>query len=327
MKMIKEFLALILVVIVFSFSACSDDDGSFTNNQSTTINTPLPTLNLAELADSTDDLDSFYVALTLTGLDAILSDTDRYTALAPSNAAFRTALNNNGATRLSQFNISQLTQLLEYHILLGEIKSSDLNDDYYAESYNNHGVTGENIVVEVDVTDGVFFNNTGEVISADIAATNGRIHIIDSLITPFNIYGPILFDERFDSLNVALTRQGYTFIATITGQGSGPFTIFAPTNEAFVDLLDSTPIWNSVSDIPNFVLESVLESHIILNSNLRSNQLTQGQTIQPINSNTLTVDITNGVQLTNLNNATSNIIGKDYQGSNGVVHAINQVLR
>lgn len=327
-----KLLTLTMVALMFSslFTACSDDDSDDTPNNPPSSNMPAPTQNLAELADTTENLDSFMVALRITGLDAELSGTTKYTVLAPNNAAFRTVLANSNATRLSQFNVNELTQILEYHILLGDVASSSLTEDSYGVSFNDRGITGENVVVEVDIdpTEGVIFNNNATVVTADIEATNGRIHTINSLIVPFNILGPIVFDERFDSLEVALTQPGFTYVQTVTANGSGPFTIFAPTNEAFVELLATNADWDNISDITPSTLQTVLEYHIISGDNFRAEDLTQGQSIETFNSSMLTVDLTNGPQLNtvNPNQGAIDIIGTNYQGANGVVHAINKVL-
>ena len=150
------------------------------------------------------------------------------------------------------------------------------------------------------------------------------MHVIDKVMLPPNVVALALNNEVFTSLVAALTDIRHTtdFIATLSG--NGPFTIFAPTNDAFQALLDSNSDWNSLADVPITTLEAVLLYHVVNGANVQSDQLTNGD-VDTLGG-TITIDLTSGAQIKTTSEQTVNIILVDVQGSNGVVHAIDTVL-
>lgn len=123
-------------------------------------------------------------------------------------------------------------------------------------------------------------------------------------------------NPNLSSLVQALTRFP-DLVNTLNGTGT--FTVFAPTNDAFASLL-RTVGQSNLSDIPDDVLRDILEYHVI-GSALRSNQLTSGN-VTTVGGEALAVDVTNGVKLnTTVNVATANVLA-----TNGVVHVIDAVL-
>ena len=109
-------------------------------------------------------------------------------------------------------------------------------------------------------------------------------------------------DDRTDSLVVALTRAGLVS----TFQGAGTFTVFAPTNQAFVDLLATNAAWNSIADIPVDALTNVLTYHVLA-TEVKAADLTEdtyGVTLNdeggPNNENTvLEIDLTPNPRINN----------------------------
>lgn len=127
-----------------------------------------------------------------------------------------------------------------------------------------------------------------------------------------------------DSLVVALSQVG--LVSTFQGQGT--FTVFAPTNQAFVDLLGTNPNWNGIEDIPNTLLTSVLNYHV-LPVVVRSTDLTDDLYATTINTSgssneaaQIEVDVTGGVELNNVASVTQ----ADIEATNGIVHLIDAVL-
>jgi transforming growth factor-beta-induced protein len=99
--------------------------------------------------------------------------------------------------------------------------------------------------------------------------------------------------------------------------------VFAPTNQAFQDLLDLDDDWVTIGDIPIATLEAVLLYHVV-GGNVQSDQLTNGD-VPTLGGSDITIDLTNGAQIKTATQ-TVNIIITDVQGWNGVVHAIDAVL-
>ena len=131
----------------------------------------------------------------------------------------------------------------------------------------------------------------------------------------------------FSTLVAALTRSDLTtdFVGILSG--TGPFTVFAPTDAAFQALLDSEPTWTTLNDIPVATLEAVLSYHVVNGANVLSSTLTNGQVVSTFGGSDFTINIAGtAVSITDANAGTSNIVAVDVQGGNGVVHVIDAVL-
>jgi transforming growth factor-beta-induced protein len=319
----KNLNKAVMAALILSTSliACDNDDDVLTP-------TPTPTVqNIAEIASADSRTDSLVVALAATDLVATFQGSGTFTVFAPTNEAFRNLLATNSAwNRVSDIDKATLTSVLTYHVLGIVVKSTDLSNDLYTATINTAGPNGVNTSLFIETDNGVMINNFAMVSQADIMASNGVIHIIDKVLLPPNVVDIALNDDRFSSLVSALTAYNFTYATVLAG--AGPFTIFAPTNDAFTALLNSNPSWNTLSDIPEATLKAVLEYHVVSGANVQASQLSQGQVISTLGGSNLTVDLTNGAQLQTEepSQGNVNIIITDVQATNGVVHAVQQVL-
>lgn len=326
MKKFKYLLLLFLSVSI-SFYSCDDDDDD--NNTPSTPAATGPTQNIAEIAIADSRTDSLVVALSHANLVSTFQGSGNFTVFAPDNQAFRDLLASNmNWNKISDIDTTTLKNVLFYHVLGSKVMSSSLTNDTYATTLNTQGsVNNEATVIEVDVNgSSVTLNNNASVDQADIEATNGVIHVIDAVIMPRNVVELAVNDERFSTLVQALQVFGDTLTGALSG--TGPFTVFAPTNDAFQALLDSDSTWNTLSDIPRTTLNTVLRYHVIPNANAQASSLMQSQSLTSLNNLTLTVDLSNGAQLmtSSMAQGNVNIIVTDVQGTNGVVHAVEEVL-
>ena len=326
MKNLKRVLWIFFAAaLTTGFYACADDD------ETDPVTPPAATgltQNIAEIALGDSRTDSLVVALSEANLVSTFQGSGTFTVFAPTNQAFVDLLATDpNWNRISDIDATTLTNVLLYHVMGSKVMSGDLTDDTYAITLNERAPqSDEYTVIEVDVTGGVTLNNSANVTAADIEATNGMIHIIDEVLLPANIVDIALDDERFTSLVAALSRFGTTYTGILSG--TGPFTVFAPTNDAFQALLDSDPTWNTLNDIPQTTLEAVLDYHVIVGSNNRAGDLTQNQVLTTRSTRTLSVSLMNGPQLITSSSTQGNvdIIVTDVQGTNGVIHAVDQVL-
>ncbi len=104
-----------------------------------------------------------------------------------------------------------------------------------------------------------------------------------------------------------------------------PFTVFAPTNEAFEALLEELTL-GSLNEIPTDVLSAVLSYHVVTGANVRSDDIDDDMMVTTLQGGAFTVNTTNGVTITDENDRVSNIVAVDVQATNGVIHAIDKVL-
>ncbi len=128
--------------------------------------------------------------------------------------------------------------------------------------------------------------------------------------------------DNLSTLVDALTMTGLDATLAL----NGPFTVLAPTNEAFQNLLDSNPAWNSLSDIDNATLTNVLLFHV-LGAEVASTDLTDSYaTTAAAGPNdeqiSLQIDVTGGVRF----NGSANPITTDVEATNGIVHIIDEVM-
>jgi transforming growth factor-beta-induced protein len=240
-----------------------------------------------------------------------------FTVFAPTDEAFTKLLEQLNITAEDLLNHPQLSEVLLYHVVPGKVMSTDLSDDMKAPT-----LLGEDIMV--DLSNGVVINESN-VVAADIEATNGVIHVIDTVLVPESFV--LTPEPEMDIVDIALGNDDFSMLVSLLQQadlvgvlqGEGPFTVFAPTNQAFENLLEALDI--SASELmaqPD--LAKVLLYHVVPGK-VMSTDLVDGMMAPTANGNELKVDLSNGVMINN-----SNVVAADLEASNGVVHVIDQIL-
>lgn len=278
--------------------------------------------DIVDIAVGNESFSTLVAALQQADLVGALQGDGPFTVFAPTDEAFAAllaALDISAADLLAH---PDLSKVLLYHVVSGKVMSTDLSDGMEAPTLNGQAIT-------VDLDMGVMINSSN-VISADIEATNGVIHVIDSVLVPddFKLV-PDMMDEMssVDIVDIALSDPNFSMLvmllqeADLVGalQGDGPFTVFAPTNEAFTDLvtaLDITP--EELMAQPE--LASVLLYHVV-SGKVMSTDLTDGLAAPTLNGKTIAFDLMSGVKVNS-----STVISADIEATNGVVHVIDSVL-
>ena len=137
-----------------------------------------------------------------------------------------------------------------------------------------------------------------------------------------NIVEIAVADEQFSSVVAALQKANLAE----TLKGDGPFTVFAPTNDAFAAFLSSAG-FNSLDEIPVETLEAVLTYHLVNGANVLSGSLSNGQQVTSFNGEDFTINIDGGnVSITDANERNAKVIAEDVQAGNGVIHVIDTVI-
>jgi transforming growth factor-beta-induced protein len=169
--------------------------------------------------------------------------------------------------------------------------------------------------IYLNAASGVKINNSATVVTADVVGTNGVIHVIDRVLIPPTVVGVALNNSNFSTLVSAVVKAGLAEALN----GNGPFTVFAPTNDAFNKLFAALKV-TGINDLTAEQLTPILLYHVVPGNNVSSG-LSSGN-IPTLHGNNIAVSISNGVKL----NDKANVALADVQGSNGVVHAIDEVL-
>lgn len=263
-------------------------------------------------------------ALARTGLTKVLATTDgSYTLFAPTNDAFIDA---GFATVQDIMNapVDVLKPILLYHVLGTEVTSGNVPTGPNAAVNTLNGA-------DAYVTrkqDGSVFINGVAVILADVNAVNGVIHVIDKVLIPPTgniVQTAIAANPEFTYLVAAVVRasQGSTNVAGLLS-GTGPFTVFAPVNQAFINAGFATI--NDIMNASPATLTTILGYHVI-GARVFSSDLVNGMTPTMFLGGTTTITLTGGAKIKGNGNPTaSNIVKTDIVCTNGVIHVIDGVL-
>ena len=309
-------ISLVLTLLITTLSCSSDDDNTVTTQPQ----------NIVEIALETPNLTSLVAALSAADGDlvTVLQGDGPFTVLAPTNDAFAAFLSANGFNTLEDVPTDVLTQILLNHVIMANVVANDLITS--GAGYTNTLATGPNnnaMSLYFNTSDGVTFNGVSTVTQADIEATNGTIHIVDAVIGIPTVVTFAVADPSFSTLVTALTdlTPATDFVSTL--EGEGPFTVFAPTNEAF----------SALPAIPEEeALTQVLLYHVV-GGNVTSSDLTNpGETTaETLQGDSITISLPgsegNIANITDASGATDiGIVAVDVQAGNDVIHVLNKVM-
>lgn len=336
----KNSLALLLAVFALGLGACSKE--SLTNELS---NAPISenvvgvddrsSNTIVDIAVANPNFSTLVAAVLKTNSAGLLSRANlNATVFAPTNDAFaqlpepfNNAANINAITDVRQ--ISLLGQILKYHVVAGRRNAAQLPNGNYATLRT--AVTPQNHLIYVgrSAAGNVFINGNAQVVTADVQASNGVIHVINRVLMPpsQSIAQIAIANGGFNALVAALGKTGLT---NTFFEPTNNFTVFAPTDAAFAQL--PAPL-NNAANIRNIkdaatieTLRNVLLYHVVA-GRVFSADLREG--IQPATllGSSVAITLTGGPKVKgNGNNAASNIAITDILGINGVIHAVDRVL-
>lgn len=237
-----------------------------------------------------------------------------YTVFAPTNDAIIALTEALEITAEDLLALPNLGEILQYHVVEAEAYAADLSDGQMIET-----LIGEDVTVSI-TADGVFINDA-QVTVADIAADNGVVHVIDAVLLPpvpptNTVVDVIANSEDHTLLEAAVGAAG--LVDALSAEG--PFTVFAPTDDAFTALTEALDV--TVDELLAYpLLPAVLQYHVV-GAEAYSADLTDGQEIETLLGEDVTVSITaDGVFINE-----AQVIVADIAADNGVVHVIDAVL-
>ena len=323
MKTFQFKLGAMLLAGSLIFSSCEKEE--------TVTPTTLPELEtIAEIATASGDFTILLDALTRTGLAGVMADpSQNLTVFAPTDAAFMDLLTELNLGSLDEVETALgndgLKNVLMYHVLGSKVTSSMVSTGYTA-SLGTNG-TMDPLSIYLNTSNGVMLNDRAMVTTADVMASNGVIHIIDKVILPLSIYQLLEVNADYATLTAALGIADGDLDLLMGDAMAGPFTVFAPNENAFGMLLTELMI----ADVPALVaalgtdgLSEVLTYHVVA-GNYNSDEVPSGA-VATVNGDDITFDLTSGVVITDARMRTSDVIEVDIQGTNGVIHAISKVI-
>ena len=315
---LKGLLALtVLALIVATLVACSDDTA---NEEEMVVETYTTTeavqaeeesKTIVDIAVEDGRFTTLVAALQAADLDTVLSEDGPFTVFAPTDDAF--AKLPEGTVESLLETIPELKNILLYHVVSGNVLAADVVSLESAET-----LQGQNI--SISVTGDVVKINDSQVIITDIQGSNGTIHVIDTVLLPEaeeeskTIVDIAVEDGRFTTLVAALQAAD---LDTVLSE-DGPFTVFAPTDDAFAKLPEGTveSLLETIPELKNILLYHVVSGNVLAADvvSLESAETLQGQNIS--------ISVTGDVVKIN----DSQVIITDIQGTNGTIHVIDTVL-
>ncbi len=297
-------MLMIAVASSFIFFSCKKDDEKMT---------PVPQQkSIVETASSNPDFSILVQALTKADLVNTINTSSNLTVFAPTNSAFQQLFTTLGVSGINDLSKEALTPILLYHVLGTKVTSGAISTGYL--STLSPGPKTKTLSLFIDKSSTVKINNSSTVKQADLMASNGVIHVIDKVLLPNSIVDIASNNANFSILVSALVKAD--LVSTLTG--SGPFTVFAPTNAAFTALFATLGV-GGIQDLTKEQLTPILLHHVV-SGNVLSSELTRGD-VMTLNGS-IAIAIGTGVTI----NGNTNVILADVQGTNGVIHAIDKVL-
>ena len=262
----------------------------------------LPPPTVTEIAVGNPDFSTLVTALQVAGLVDLLKTDGPFTVFAPNNAAFAKVPPATLNALLAD--PAKLRQVLLYHVVPGRVRSTDLTAGKV--------ITAQGSAATINLTGGVKINDAA-VIAANVEASNGVIHVIDSVILPPPTVAEIAVgNPDFSTLVTALQVAGLVDLL----KTDGPFTVFAPNNAAFAKVPAAT--LNALLADPA-KLRQVLLYHVVP-GRVRSTDLTAGKVVTAQGS-AATINLTGGVKIND-----ASVIAANVEASNGVIHVIDSVI-
>jgi len=300
---------------------------------------PAATMNIVELANATADLSTLTSLLLSHGLVTTLEGDGPFTVFAPTNEAFTAA-----AGVIATLTDEQITQVLTYHVVPNaKALSTDLTkDEVLGTVFSPHNLTVATITPDVTIQPDGVDAAAAKVTIPNILATNGVVHIVDHVLVPD--FGPApapsptpanVTTAAPAALNIVQAAQATPTLSTLvdllvshnlvdTLSGPGPFTVFAPDNDAF------TAAGAVIATLTDDQVTSVLTYHVVPNAAATASDLTLDESLSTVFTPhnltvaTLTPDVT--IQPDGVDAAAAKVIQANVICSNGVVHIVNAVL-
>ncbi len=265
-------------------------------------------MDIVDLAVADGRFTTLVAAVQAAGLVDTLKGEGPFTVFAPTDEAFAKLPAGTLDELLKPENKQKLTDILLYHVLPGKVAASDVTDGLIADS-----ALGTSLFFKVDM--GKAYVNEAQIVATDIQASNGVIHVIDTVLLPKDLVDAAVFN-KFDTLAAALNAAG--LVDTLKGEG--PFTVFAPTEEAFKALPEGT-LASLLKPENKQKLTDILLYHVVSGSVLAADvvKLEKADTVlgKPV-----TIKVQDGKVFVN----DAQVVVTDIKTTNGIIHVINAVL-
>ena len=255
-----------------------------------------------------------------------LAGNEEYTVFVPTDAAVNDLMELMNLSQFDMLAFYDMIPALAYHIVPGIYMASDLENGMLLP-------TAEGQSVSISIGDAGAMVDDANIIYADITAFNGVIHVIDDILAPAGYPGATTWDVIVQSpdhtiLEQALMAEGLD--EALRGQpilndnepAEGPFTVFAPTDDAFFALAEANGFESVQALLGSQFIDDILDAHLV-EAVYESGDLYNGQNLPSYNNSGI-VNI--AIDEVGIEANTAPIIQADMLAYNGVVHSLGEVM-
>jgi uncharacterized surface protein with fasciclin (FAS1) repeats len=317
----KSWLKLMLVASAATvLVACGGDDDDSTPG------------TLAEVATSAG-FSSLVAAADKAGLVPALSDPNAdLTVFAPTDVAFTSLAKSLGFAdanaMVAALDGPTLAKILTYHVLPTKESAAELIAGGATQATLYEFPAGTPTTLAVDTTSSVKLTdaalNQATVTRANVAASNGVIHVIDKVLVPPGVLNVVQMAQSNPVFSVLVEA---VVAADLAGplSGAGPFTVFAPTNDAFSAALVELSTTKEAL-LANPALADILTYHVV-GGDVRAADvvaLSKPAAVTTLQGSSFSVDAS--LAITDGNGRKATLLATDVIASNGVIHVIDKVL-
>ncbi len=287
-----------------------------------------PTTNILETAKAAGSFTTLGAAVDAAGLTDTLNGEGPFTVFAPTDDAFAALPAGALDALLKPENKGALVKILTYHVVPGTVLAADIKAGDVA--------TVEGGTVKLATEGGVTINDA-TLVAADVATSNGVIHVIDKVLIPPSVDVAALLTTPTTTVapapaaagtivDVAVANGSFTtLVAAVnaagldeTLSGTGPFTVFAPTDDAFA-ALPAGLVDALLKPENKATLTKILTYHVVPGQVLAAD--IEAGDVATVEGGTVKLATEGGVTVND-----ANVVAADVATSNGVVHVIDKVL-
>ena len=297
--------------VVLSSTPCQQSHVTYITTAQPAAAHPAAKTDIVDTAIAAASFKTLGAAVQAAGLVDTLKSAGPFTVLAPTDEAFAKLPAGTVESLLKPENRAKLQAILTYHVVAGKVKAADV-----VKLTGARTVQGQQ--VDIAVKDGKVSVDGANVIKTDIESSNGVIHVIDSVILPADkdIVDTAVGAGSFNTLVAAVKAAG--LVDTL--KSKGPFTVFAPTDEAFAKLPEGT-IANLLKPENKDQLVAILTYHVVAGKVMASD-VVKVSSAKTVNGKAAVVKVNDaGVMIDN-----AKVVATDIETSNGVIHVIDSVI-
>jgi transforming growth factor-beta-induced protein len=309
--------ALAMVGTAFGQSCSQGKEASGTSGATIlTVSQPATAVkDIVDTAVGAGKFNTLAAALKAAGLVETLKGKGPFTVFAPTDEAFAKLPKGTVESLLKPENKDKLIAILTYHVVAGKALAKDVAGMEFAPTVNGQRV-------DLKAKDGKVFVDSAQVVMADVAASNGVIHAIDTVLMPAtgDIVDTAVSAGSFNTLAAALQAAG--LVETL--KGKGPFTVFAPTDDAFAKLPAGT-VESLLKPENKAKLVSILTYHVVP-GRVYADQvvgMSEGKSVQ---GSAIEIMVKDGKVTIGNKGAWATVAKTDIETSNGVIHVIDSVI-